>query len=456
MKHSLRFRLLLFVLTSFIIGWLTISGFTWWRATAEADALFDEQLFQLATLLAVVTSHEAEEQDLDEFAEDLQINGYSDPPVFQVWSSDGRLLVHGPNAPRKPLSLNLETGYSNVVMRGHQWRVYTRYTSDKQHRIQVAQESASREVRMLGFVVNILSPLLLALPMIGILWWVVVRALNPLDRLVHQIGSRSATNLEAIDTTIAPAEAKVLVDAINDLFQKLQSSIDRYSRFTADASHELRTPLAGSVIQIHAALASSDKIERNHSLNQALKGLSKLHRLVEQLLVFSRMEPEVAMLEFAPLDLKELSVEVVSDCAPGYLERDVTLELEAPHPVKLMGNWELLAIALRNLLDNAVRVTPAGGVIKVSLLADDDFVSLAVIDAGPGISDQNKALVFGRFHRLLGTTGQGSGLGLSIVHSAVRLHGGTVILEDGEKGKGLQVVIKIPIRRSYPSQVVKL
>ncbi len=448
MKHSLRFRLLFFVLTSFIIGWLTISGFTWWRATAEADALFDEQLFQLATLLAVVTSHEAEEQDLDDFAEDIQINGYSDPPVFQVWSSSGQLLVHGPNAPRKPLSLNFETGYSDEVMRGRQWRVYTRYTSDKQHRIQVAQEIAGREVRMLGFVVNILSPLLLALPMIGVLWWVVVRALNPLGRLVHQIGARSATNLEAIDTTIVPVEAKVLVDAINDLFQKLQFSIERYNRFTADAAHELRTPLAGSVVQIHAALESRDESERKHSLNQALKGLSKLNRLVEQLLVFSRLEPEVAMLEFAPLDLRELSVEVVSEYAPGYLEKGVALELEAPHPVMLKGNRELLVIALGNLLDNAVRVTPSGGVIKVGLLADDDFITLVVIDAGPGIADHDKALVFGRFHRLIGTTGQGSGLGLSIVHSAVRLHGGTVTLEDGEDGKGLQVVIKIPIRQS--------
>ncbi|MBL3600430.1 MAG: sensor histidine kinase N-terminal domain-containing protein [gamma proteobacterium endosymbiont of Lamellibrachia anaximandri] len=456
MKHSLRFRLLFFVLTSFIVGWLMISGFTWWRAAAEADALFDEQLFQLATLLAVVTSHEAEEQDLDEFAEDMQVNGYNDPPVFQVWSSNGQLLVHGPNAPREPLSLNFETGYSNEMMKGRQWRVYTRYTSDKQHRIQVAQESASREVRMLGFVVNILSPLLLALPMIGVLWWVVVRALNPLDRLVHQIGARSATNLEAIDTAIVPVEAKVLVDAINDLFQKLQLSIERYNRFTADAAHELRTPLAGSVVQIQAALESSDEGERKHSLNQALKGLSKLNRLVEQLLVFSRMEPDVAMLEFAFLDLKKLSVEVVSEYVPGYLEKSVSLELEAPHPVTLKGNWELLSIVLRNLLDNAVRVTPAGGVIKVSLLADDNFVTLMVIDAGPGIADQNKALVFGRFHRLLGTTGQGSGLGLSIVHSAVRLHGGTVMLEDGDEGKGLRVVIKIPIRSAFPSEVEDL
>ncbi|QYZ64514.1 MAG: hypothetical protein OI74_15310 [Gammaproteobacteria bacterium (ex Lamellibrachia satsuma)] len=86
MKHSLRFRLLFFVLTSFIVGWLTISGFTWWRAAAEADALFDEQLFQLATLLAVVTSHEAEEQDLDEFAEEATRQcSRCGPPMANCW-----------------------------------------------------------------------------------------------------------------------------------------------------------------------------------------------------------------------------------------------------------------------------------------------------------------------------------------------------------------------------------
>ncbi len=445
MQQSLRFRLLVLILISFIVGWLIISGFSWSRATAQATALFDNQLSQMADLLAVITTHEADEQDLHQFEADLQHSGVHYAPLFQVWSAEGRLLIRGPRAPDVPLSANADTGYSDESTGENRLRVYTRYTRDRKHRIQVAHEIAGRQAQLDAFVRSSLTPLLLALPMIGLLWYAIEQALTPLKRLATEIRSRSSNNLEPIAHTQIPAEVNALVNAINELFQRLQLSLERYSRFTADAAHELRTPLAGSVTQIHAALDSNDTHEQTVSLRQALTGLSRLHHLMEQLLIIARLEPDAARVEFTSFDLNALAIEVASEYAPSALQKEISLELVAPKPIMFNCVPELIAVTLRNLLDNAIRATSKGGKIVLRLLPLEESILLQVEDTGRGIPDQEKARVFERFHRLPGTKGEGSGLGLSIIQSAVAIHGGTTSLQDRDQGQGLQITIEFPI-----------
>ena len=444
MGQSLRFRLLTLILISFTIGWLIISGFAWWRATVKATALFDAQLSQLADILAVVTTHESGEQDLHQFDADLRHSDVPYTPLFQVWSNSGHLLVRGPQAPHSPLSVNTEWGYSDEILNDSRIRVYTRTTADNRHRIQVAQEVAGRQIQLHAFVRSTLTPLLLALPMIGLLWFAIERALKPLNRVATEIGSRSTDNLEPITRAHIPTEITELINAINGLFGRLQASLERYNRFTADAAHELRTPLAGSMAQIQAALDASDAQVQKDSLHQALNGLSKLHHLMEQLLTIAKLEPDVAEPVFTDIDLNSLAVEVASEYAPSALEKGVNLELVAPEPIMLNGVRELIAVTVRNLLDNAIRATSTGGSIIVSLLPQPGSVLLQVEDSGVGIPDAEKASVFERFHRLPGTKGEGSGLGLSIVRSVVALHNGTLSLQDRENRQGLCIRIEFP------------
>ena len=447
MGQSLRFRLLTLILLSFVIGWLIISGFAWWRATAQATALFDDQLSQLADLLAVITKHEADEMDLHQFDADLRQSDAPYTPLFQVWSISGRLLVRGPQAPRSPLSATTDEGYSEESLDEYRLRVYTRYTDDNRHRIQVAQEVAGRQAQLHAFVRESLTPLLLALPMIGLLWFAIERALTPLNRLATEIGSRNTANLEPIVRSRIPTEVTELVDAINGLFGRLQASLERYNSFTADAAHELRTPLAGSMAQIQAALDANDAMERNDSLRQALNGLSKLHHLMEQLLIIAKMEPDAAEMAFINVDLGALAVEVASEYAPCALQKGISLELEAPQPVLFNCVRELVAIALRNLLENAIRATSKGGRIFLRLLPLEGAVLLQVEDTGRGIPDREKERVFERFHRIPGTKGEGSGLGLSIVRSAVEVHDGIISLQDRDHTQGLRVSIEFPIAK---------
>lgn len=445
MRQSLRFRLLTLILISFVTGWSIISGFAWWRASAQADRLFDIQLSQLADLLAVVTTHEAGEADLHQFAADLHQSSVKSQPLFQVWSADGQLLIRGPRAPDLPLSGVTTRGYSDEILDDERYRVYTRFTPGDGHRIQVAQEVASRQMQLHVFVRGSLTPLLLALPMIGLLWLAVERALTPLKQLAAEIGARTPDNLNPIYDGNIPSEVFSLVQAINALFGRLQISLKKFSRFSADAAHELRTPLAGSITQIHAALDTTDVRERQASLQQALHGLSRLHRLMEQLLTLARLEPDAAELTFSHFDLNALAVDVAAEHAPRALQKGVSLEIAAPGPVNFYGVREMISIVLRNLLDNAIRSTPSGGEILLSLLPLEGTIRLQVEDSGGGIPDPQKRLVLERFHRLPGTSGKGSGLGLSIVLSAVELHQGTLLLNDRESGPGLRVIIDLPI-----------
>lgn len=444
MRQSLRIRLLTLILISFVSGWLIISAFALWRATERATALFDAQLSQLADLLAVITVHESEETDLHRLEADLRQSGVPYTPLFQVWSAGGRLLLRGPQAPHVPLSANIGRGYSDETLGKYRLRVYTRHTDDGRHLIQVAQEVAGRQTQLRAFVWSSLTPLLLALPMTGLLWFAIERALTPLNRLAVEIGARSTDNLDPIDHTRVPAEVTELVKAINSLFLRLRSSLERYSRFTADAAHELRTPLAGSMAQIQAALDAHDVREQTDSLRQALNGLSQLHRLMEQLLIIAKLEPDAAEMTFAEVDLNSLAIEVASEYAPGALKKGIDLELVAAQPVMLHAVRDLIAVALRNLLDNAIRATPRGGKIVLRLLPLKNSVLLQVEDTGSGIPDPDKTWVFGRFHRLPGTSGEGSGLGLSIVRIAVTLHRGTISLQDRDQGQGLLVKIEFP------------
>ncbi|MCB1751406.1 MAG: sensor histidine kinase N-terminal domain-containing protein [Gammaproteobacteria bacterium] len=444
MRQSLRIRLLTLILISFVSGWLIISAFALWRATGRATALFDDQLSQLADLLAVITVHESEETDLHRLEADLRQSGVPYTPLFQVWSAGGRLLLRGPQAPHVPLSANIGRGYSDETLGKYRLRVYTRHTDDGRHMIQVAQEVAGRQTQLRAFVWSSLTPLLLALPMTGLLWFAIERALTPLNRLAVEIGARSTDNLDPIDHTRVPAEVTELVKAINSLFLRLRSSLERYSRFTADAAHELRTPLAGSMAQIQAALDAHDVQEQTDSLRQALNGLSQLHRLMEQLLIIAKLEPDAAEMTFTEVDLNSLAIEVASEYAPGALEKGIDLELVAAQPVMLHAVRDLIAVALRNLLDNAIRATPRGGKIVLHLLPLKNSVLLQVEDTGSGIPDPEKTWVFERFHRLPGTGGEGSGLGLSIVRSAVALHRGTISLQDRDQGQGLLVKIEFP------------
>ncbi|MDO8925455.1 MAG: ATP-binding protein [Sideroxyarcus sp.] len=289
------------------------------------------------------------------------------------------------------------------------------------------------------FIEGLLTPLLFGLPLLGgWIWFATRRGLAPLDDVATELGKRAPERLDPVVPAVAPREIRPLLEALNTLFARVERALDNERSFTADAAHELRTPLAAIAAQAQVALRARDAAERDHAIAQLAASARRASHLVEQLLTLARLDP-AANLPMSEVRLDTLAAEVCADHGAAALEKNIALELSAPAPVSLMANDGMLRILLRNLLDNAVRYTPAGGQVRVAVAEKGSEVLLTVSDSGPGILADQRAQALRRLHRLAGQEIEGSGLGLSIVARIAELHGARLELADGIGQPGLTV-----------------
>jgi two-component system sensor histidine kinase QseC len=290
---------------------------------------------------------------------------------------------------------------------------------------------------------RILHPVFYVVPLLALLiWFGVGRGLAPLKELARQVRWRSPDNLEAVPDP-AMAEARPLVESLNKLLGRLREALDNERRFTADAAHELRTPLA--VIKTNAQVAQRARNEEEYrsALESLVAGVDRCSRLVQQLMTLARLDPDGPSLEHRRLNLAKICAETLAEVANAALEKNIDLSLDADAPVPVRAQAAPLAILVRNLAENAVRYTPAGGHVRVSARIFDGFPELRVEDSGPGIPASERTRVFDRFYRLASGEGLGSGLGLSIVRRIADLHGATIALDEAPGG-GLAVVVRFP------------
>ena len=282
---------------------------------------------------------------------------------------------------------------------------------------------------------TMLTPLLFGVPLFGVwIWFATRRGLAPLDMIAAELGRRAPEQLDPVVPVAAPSEIRPLLGALNTLFGRVGQTLDNERRFTADAAHELRTPLAAISTQAQVAARARDTAERDHALAQLSASARRASHLVEQLLTLARLDP-AAGLPMSDLRLDQLAAEVCADHGARAVEKNIALELDAPAPVVVAGNAAMLRVLLRNLIDNAVRYTPAGGKVGVGVTAR----MLTVNDSGPGIPPAQREDALRRLHRLAGQDIEGSGLGLSIVARIAALHEATLELTDGIGQPGLSV-----------------
>lgn len=294
------------------------------------------------------------------------------------------------------------------------------------------------------FIEALLAPLLFGLPLLGgWLWFATWRGLKPLDAVAAEIAQRAPERLDPVLPAAAPNEVRPLLEAINALFTRVDRAMQNERAFTADAAHELRTPLAAISAQAQVAARARDAAERDHALAQLTASARRASHLVDQLLTLARLDP-AAQPAMSSVRLDQLAAEVCADHGAAALEKNITLELDAPQPVSIEGNEAMLRILLRNLVDNAVRYTPAGGKVGVGVTAQEGVARLTVSDDGPGIPADKRAEALRRLHRLAGQEIEGSGLGLSIVARIAELHHARLELRDGIGQPGLTVQVTFP------------
>ena len=440
-RLSLRQRLLLLALVSTVVVWIGAILLTYHGTRKEVNELLDAHLAQVASILSAQSMHELGEI---EYSDIPALSPLSMTVAFQVWergTGNGmELRLHSSNAPKFPLSKH-EEGISDVVIDGKKWHVFSAWdTSHEVFMVQVAELASEREHVSDTIAYNLLLPLLLSLPLLAILLWVAVtRGLRPLDKLASDVEQREPDNLAALDASSAPREVIPLIERLNRLFTRIDASMQKERRFTADAAHELRTPVAAIKAQAQVARASSGEAERIHALDNAILGCDRATHLIDQLLTLARVDTlDRSMAELC--QLKDIAAEAIAALAPAALEKGVQLELLAGDGT-VRGNPGLLRVLLRNLLDNSIRHTLPGTSVQVSIIHEPGAVCLSVSDNGPGIPEQEVDKVLERFYRPLGTQASGSGLGLSIVKRIAEIHTATLHIAPPDDGNGLRVEV---------------
>jgi Signal transduction histidine kinase len=441
MKPSLRRRLLFLLSGTVLAAWLATAVFTYFDARKEIGEMLDAHLAQSAGLIAAQLEHE-----LDDDRESTVPRQYKHERkiAFQVWDKKGRLLLRSSSAPETRLQSRSE-GYGDAEIDGKRWRIFSRWDESRHYLVQVGERYELRNELAESVASHLLHPLYFALPALALLIWLAVGAgLAPLAGIAREVAQRAPDNLAHLDAGNAPREISPLIAALNALFDRLRTSLELERRFTADAAHELRTPLAAVKTQAQVALGATGEAERGRALANVVSGTDRAARLVEQLLVLARLDPQTALPPGQRVDLQALAQQGVAELAPAAAGKGVEAGLAPGEAAPVAGDAVLLAVLLRNLLDNAVRYTPPGGEVEVSVKPAAGGVSLAVVDSGPGIPEAERGKVFDRFHRVLGTGEEGSGLGLSIVRRIADLHRATVVLGEGPGGRGLRVEVTFP------------
>jgi len=436
---SLQRRLLALLLGGVTIGWLAAMSYSYFDAHHEIDELFDAQLAQAAQTLLALASEYDDDDDIAELAGDG--HKYQKKIVFQLWDKEGHLLLRSRAAPLTPLT-QIDGFSEQVNEQGERWRYYRQWDTQHQLHVQVGENHHVREALSGTIVLRMLAPAVFGLPLLGLwVWFAIRRGIAPIASVTEQVSRRAPEHLQALAPATAPQEIRPLIDALNDLFGRVDRALDNERRFTADAAHELRTPLAAIVTQAQVASRARDAAERAQALAQIAASGRRAARLVEQLLTLARLDPAVG-LSLTAVRLDELAAEVCADHGTLALDKQITLELDASVEITLHGHADLLRILLRNLLDNALRYTPPGGKVGVGVTAQAGTVCLSVSDSGPGIPVDERENVLRRFHRLAGQETEGSGLGLSIVVRIAELHQAEVILGQGVNREGLVVDVR--------------
>jgi two-component system sensor histidine kinase QseC len=368
--------------------------------------------------------------------------------VFQLWSEDGRLLRHSKNAPEQPFSKGIE-GLSKTTIDGDLWHVFSVANTGGQYIIQVGQKQAIRTELTEEISSQLVTQFLYGMPFLGVVIWLIVgHALMPLNRLEKQLAKREASYLKPLSTKKLPNEIVSVVNEMNNLFVQLEEALEHERQFTADASHELRTPLAGLLTQAQVALRATDDTVRMQALQRIKQGVNRMTYMVQQLLTFSRIESSsTAFLAKTTLSLHHEIVQAITELEPNAHKKRIQIEFVAEDNVaSIIANGQLINILVKNIIDNAIKYTPAKGNILINLANGPNYLKFCVEDSGPGIPEDQYEQSLKRFHRCIETanTAQGSGLGFSIVQRIAIIHGATLTLGESQLG-GLKVTVLFPM-----------
>jgi two-component system OmpR family sensor kinase len=433
LSRSLEFRLFLWLsLAIFVIagpaGVLSYS-----HAFQEAIELQDDQLRQTAAWL-----------ERQRFSAPL-----AEAPGPADADPESRLIVltaqpRGPWQPQEAapgLRAEASDGLQTTTIGGAPWRLFIS-TNHQGQRIAVGQQTALRNEIAKTSAMRAVAPLLGLIVLLPLVIGATVRTmLRPLKAIADDLKRRSESDWRKIPDSGLPTEIRPFVAAIKRLLARVAASVAEQRRFLADAAHELRSPLTALSLQAERLEAADMPAEARTRLSDLRRGIARTRRLLDQLLALARAQNETGRAQ--PASLNCVIRNALEDLMPLAEAKRLDIGLVSEKDVILQASEIDLTMLLKNLTDNAIRYTPHGGRIDLSVEVGAKGATLKIEDTGPGIPPEDRERVFDPFHRVIGTDEFGSGLGLSIVKAIVDRLGGDIALDSSPAG-GLAVVVTLP------------
>ena len=448
---SLQRRLLLYLLISAPLVWALALLFSVIGARQSVNELFDTELIRLARQVQVLVRYTSAgaASSISVPARAPASGGEADlsDMAIAVWDGQGHLLVadrEGAELPYRPQA----TGFVDEQLNGQAWRMYYLQSVAGEWLVASGQKAKERHELVISLTLTQLVPWLLVLPVLLVaMAWAVRRALSPMHEIATELEQRHADDLKPLPEKTAPTEIKPLLKAMNSLFARIDNTLTRERRFTADAAHELRTPLAVLRAQWDVLRRSGGEAERIQAETRLATGLDRMDRLVTQMLALARVEtqlqPGITPHWAHAVNWPAVVEQAISDCLPLADRRNVEIACEWPDPpeqaLAMPGDQHLMTILLRNLLDNAVRYAPANSLVKLLFTPS----SLAIHNEGTALGPDQLARLGERFYRPDGQREIGSGLGVSIVTRIAAMHGLQAVFGPGENGSGMTVVLSL-------------
>jgi two-component system OmpR family sensor kinase len=440
-KRSLQFRLSAWLSLVILVVALAAGIFSFASAFQDAIELQDNQLQQMATLinrqLLPVTRTTSQKDVPDADPESRVI-------VQLLRQPDPQALAPADELPGLPV--DLPAGIQTLTVNHVSWRLFVK-TLDSGSRVAVGQQTAARDEIARDSALRSLIPFLILIPVLLLLVGDLIRKMfKPLKKMASDLDQRSVQDLRAIADTHLPAEIRPFVVAINQLLSRVAQSVAMQRRFVADAAHELRSPLTALSLQAERLEAADMSPQARERLTALRNGIQRTRGLLDQLLTLARVQ------ESHPAHSETVSVQnvfrqVLEDLMPLAQAKNIDLGVIGEGDAQVVAQEVDMKTLVRNLVDNAIRYTPDGGRIDLSVRTSESGVILQVDDTGPGIPAEERERVFDPFYRVLGNDEVGSGLGLAIVQTIANRIGAKVSLAycNEQKKSGLCVRVAFSV-----------
>jgi len=432
--------------SSLILGlaalWFAAAVASMLVARHELNEAFDGALQETAQRLLPLAIHDLRERGEGREVEHDEIEEHDEYLVYQLRDATGRILLRSHDAPSEPFPMALRRGFAEAGG----WRSYTEAGVRGRLFFQVAEPLEHRDEVLGEILLWLTAPLGLLVPLAGLIVVMVVRrGLAPMAAVREAIRERGSTDLNPIPYSGLPAELAPIVDDVNRLMARLSKALESERSFAANSAHELRTPVAAALAQLSrlsVELRGTPAADRVDRIGAVLRDLG---RTVEKLLQLSRAEAGIA-LRRDPVDLVQVADLLVEEFQRSTVHGDrLRLLVETDADMIVRGDVDVLGIALRNLIENALVHGPADAPVDVVVAADG---AIHVINDGPVVPADHLGTLTGRFERGAARA-SGSGLGLAIVDTIARQMGGSLRLLSpaGGRASGFEAVLRLPLDR---------